>query len=251
MPDMRGGVLLSDPVLRVAFDSGNHDAATDMLIEREATLGDVLSAFAGTPPNWLDGMPKEVLVLWLKATELSKPTPAGYLFTGDRVIAQCRWEHIETIREDVQLIARTVSANSAAHQALLDEAQWSMTRGRSPTGLPGGHPALQNAFRLAKRVAKRDVKRKVLALFPEVKSQRECYVSDVALHIVDDMLLVNGIRRDRRLERITEQPGQRRLVYRQALAAPDWIRPEWEGDMDANLLAQGEQMIDQLQSSAE
>ncbi len=41
------------------------DAVIDLLLESDATLADVLGAYAGTPPTWENGLPQHVLAEWL------------------------------------------------------------------------------------------------------------------------------------------------------------------------------------------
>lgn len=162
--------LLDDPILQAAFASDNPSAAVDMLVERRATLTDVLLAYAGTPPHWTDGMPRAVLARWLELHEPdriigARTMPSG---TSGPSVRQPRHLAVSRITEDAHLFARTVSGDPDIQRAIANTASEAVIYGRSPM-LAGSHPAVVAASARAKAVVCRDCKRRVLKLFPEVE----------------------------------------------------------------------------------
>lgn len=238
--------LLQDPRLRAAFDAASEDAgavnpAVDMLLEREASLGDVLMAFAGTPPDWSDGMPQSVLAKWLEQTEPSMPAKAR---TVDGAVLEIgfrkRWKAAGSITDDGNLVISTLGRELFLARGLPpgdDMLSRALEQYRGLETHPN-IPVYPEVDRV-KAITLRDRKRRVLSLFPEVKVTRQCVVGALEFphpprrgDVPDAFFEMHGFRldldRDNNPGRIrrTRDLANRRWVYTQTLAAPDWIAPE-------------------------
>ena len=198
--------MLADPTLAALL--ANPDAppgiCADRLQELGAELAHVLILYAGTPPDYLDGLPQAVLVEWCKATE---PNEVVSLMRPPDAIDALRWQVIHN------------------HQGPI---QWSDGHWRTY------HPEPVHDYQHThEATAIRYVKRRVLALFKDVVtwkrerrlSFREWDAQRYAPEVVNDILRANGFRFDLPIER-TDFKRERQITYRQIILAPDLIPPE-------------------------
>ncbi len=138
-----------------AFAEADALIAVDYLQECEATLPEVLLAYAGTAPEFADGLPHEALWEWLHRTE---PWCIGQKYHDGR--PTWRWEAVQDTRPDWQVAADILNGDSIRRYHVDPEAvRIFVERGCK----------LYPEVAAAVAACVRDRKRRVLTLFPEVQ----------------------------------------------------------------------------------
>ncbi len=159
-------------------------ALTDWLQDQGATLAEVLLLFAGTPPEWVDGLPQPVLVEWCRATE---PDRREYPMAAVDVRRPLifRWQAVREVSIEQYQAQRTIGALATICHGI--EAIAADAARFLPVGTPWDDlceiargeligarrfacysPGVLEAVVAALARARRWLKRQVLALFPEV-----------------------------------------------------------------------------------
>lgn len=186
-----------NPDLAAAIVAESHrtpEAAVDLLLEMEATLCDVLLLYAGTPPDWEDGLPQKVLCEWLLRTgdaraEWIRPGAANFRLTKPYFVCWFAWD-----------VGNNLKPSFAGYDG---STRWH-----------------------AESAAGRYLKRRILSLFQEVKRSLECVLQAEQLHLpgrCNYILECNGFNRSKPIDRMRSDYGS--VIFTQTLATQDWIPP--------------------------
>ncbi len=191
-------ITLAHPWLAAAIADKAYPAIIDWLQDEKATLSNVLLLYAGTPPEWTDGIGQEVLAGWVKASLYERLVPigeGGFSWLSNMVAAICL---------DNALANRLICEDERLRregQRLAAAASWS---GQNIEIGPE-NVVYKEVEALVFAVTVRDAKRRTLALFPEVKvriipqgtprlpdAYRGAYSSKIGsvAHIIPDEIIV-------------------------------------------------------------
>jgi hypothetical protein len=175
----------ADLALLTAFRAD--PAAVDWLQEvHNATLGDVLALYRGTPDEYQDGIPGALLAHWCCCTEpgVTRPEPAKWVAvaSNESALAQQiptqarrrpRWEIIRdwsAAGVSLQTVADRLNARLPSRQHVYGSSlQYNFDR----HGVDGLYPEAAAAY----AVCLRDLKRRVLWLFDEIAFLRQCWLN--------------------------------------------------------------------------